>query len=760
MGKKHKKKVKPEKTAIEGDAPSPAPSSVASTSMSEPPLKLVLKVGGTKSQTGTNESYNIQENTASDASTTREQHPKKKKKKKKSNNEKHSKKKDKTATKREYESYESHETNSQEDDDYSRDGTTMEEDNNDDTVVETEEDMETESAPPKAKKALLMSPARTEGDTSDEKKATPANRPVREKDAVSSVSEKSPLQKVLENLQRTLQRKDVDCFFAWPVNDVIAPGYSSIITQPMDFSSMKKKIDNKEYQSLDEYRNDFNLMCNNATIYNGPDTIYYKAAKKLLAVGAKIMKKERLMTLKRAYGHYEEGDAKLKSRRSQKKAQDGDTATEDSSGVDGEAMETDDASTKDQTDRDGDVHVDLEEETAEEIIEQVLQAAKGAKDRLTARAPKSKIGFLRQDKNGTTTLNILNPDKRGQQDSRVVNLGMLTPKLTHGTGSVPGFKEDKRNKVTPVSYLNYGAYSSFAPSFDSTYSNISKEESDLLYAAYGDKTAYQYAQSLQDYVKDCGDYAVDLVDNLLDMLTNGEHTKANKVIDEKRKEEQKKKEGEEKEKKNAEKGKRKRMPRRTKRRIMLTNNQKCKGDKSKSDSNKPEPEFDFDSLKSLSDLGIDMSFLPTIEKEIKKEKTETQPIKKEQTEIETKLNSTSALIGDLEKTQNERMSCKPQVHLSYTPGPSDQECDIAEKLTQQLLALTSKAAPGDVSTTAGVRKAMGVNLHPADSSSSPDVIEEPSPSTMTDTLANTNQPAPDDVDKNLMDLIEGSDTKS
>ena len=59
------------------------------------------------------------------------------------------------------------------------------------------------------------------------------------------------------------------------------------------------------------------------------------------------------------------------------------------------------------------------------------------------------LGFLRRDKHGTTTLNILNPDKRGYQDSREVKLGMLTARLTHGTGSLPGYKEDKRNKVTP-----------------------------------------------------------------------------------------------------------------------------------------------------------------------------------------------------------------------------------------------------------------------------------------------------------------------
>ena len=49
-------------------------------------------------------------------------------------------------------------------------------------------------------------------------------------------------------------RKDPEYFFAWPVNDVIAPGYSDIITQPMDFSAMKKKIDDGEYNSIDEYK--------------------------------------------------------------------------------------------------------------------------------------------------------------------------------------------------------------------------------------------------------------------------------------------------------------------------------------------------------------------------------------------------------------------------------------------------------------------------------------------------------------------------
>jgi bromodomain-containing protein 7/9 len=49
-------------------------------------------------------------------------------------------------------------------------------------------------------------------------------------------------------------RKDINGFFAYPVNDVIAPGYSSIITNPMDFSTMKYKIDTHAYASLEEFR--------------------------------------------------------------------------------------------------------------------------------------------------------------------------------------------------------------------------------------------------------------------------------------------------------------------------------------------------------------------------------------------------------------------------------------------------------------------------------------------------------------------------
>jgi len=65
--------------------------------------------------------------------------------------------------------------------------------------------------------------------------------------------ERSPLQKLLDYLLKGLEKRDPQQFFAWPVTDHIAPGYSQIIQQPMDFSTMKQKIDENQYSTLSEY---------------------------------------------------------------------------------------------------------------------------------------------------------------------------------------------------------------------------------------------------------------------------------------------------------------------------------------------------------------------------------------------------------------------------------------------------------------------------------------------------------------------------
>lgn len=49
-------------------------------------------------------------------------------------------------------------------------------------------------------------------------------------------------------------RKDPHGFFAFPVTDAIAPGYSMIIKHPMDFGTMRDKIVANEYKSVTEFK--------------------------------------------------------------------------------------------------------------------------------------------------------------------------------------------------------------------------------------------------------------------------------------------------------------------------------------------------------------------------------------------------------------------------------------------------------------------------------------------------------------------------
>jgi len=96
--------------------------------------------------------------------------------------------------------------------------------------------------------------------------------------------QKSPLNKLLEHLLRFLEKRDPHQFFAWPVTDDMAPGYSSIISKPMDFSTMRQKIDDHEYAALTEFSDDFKLMCETSRSYVLPLVVehVYTAKKKVV----------------------------------------------------------------------------------------------------------------------------------------------------------------------------------------------------------------------------------------------------------------------------------------------------------------------------------------------------------------------------------------------------------------------------------------------------------------------------------------------
>lgn len=204
MGKKHKKHKTEWCSSYEDYADKPL----------EKPLKLVLKVGGSEvtelSGSGHDSSYY---DDRSDHE--RERHKeKKKKKKKKSEKEKHL------------------------------------------------DDEERRKRKEEKKRKREKEHCDTEGEADDfdpGKKVEvepPPDRPVRACRTQPAENESTPIQQLLEHFLRQLQRKDPHGFFAFPVTDAIAPGYSMIIKHPMDFGTMKDKIIANEYKSVTEFKVD------------------------------------------------------------------------------------------------------------------------------------------------------------------------------------------------------------------------------------------------------------------------------------------------------------------------------------------------------------------------------------------------------------------------------------------------------------------------------------------------------------------------
>ena len=69
------------------------------------------------------------------------------------------------------------------------------------------------------------------------------------------------------------------CFqFLDPVDPSI-PDYYTIITQPMDLSTMKTKLDDHVYKNSQEWLNDINLIWKNALTYNQNGSPLYVIAK-------------------------------------------------------------------------------------------------------------------------------------------------------------------------------------------------------------------------------------------------------------------------------------------------------------------------------------------------------------------------------------------------------------------------------------------------------------------------------------------------
>uniref|UniRef100_A0A2K5D431 Bromodomain-containing protein 9 n=1 Tax=Aotus nancymaae TaxID=37293 RepID=A0A2K5D431_AOTNA len=330
----------------------------------------------------------------------------------------------------------------------------------------------------------------------------PPDRPVRACRTQPAENESTPIQQLLEHFLRQLQRKDPHGFFAFPVTDAIAPGYSMIIKHPMDFGTMKDKIVANEYKSVTEFKADFKLMCDNAMTYNRPDTVYYKLAKKILHAGFKMMSKQAAL---------------LGSE---------DTAVEEPvPEVVPVQVETAKRSKKPSREvlscmfePEGNA-CSLTDSTAEEhVLALVEHAADEARDRINRFLPGGKV--VLRCMWGHACRSQCCTGAPSAEETHPVDLSSLSSKLLPGFTTL-GFKDERRNKVTFLS----SATTALSMQNNSVFGDLKSDEMELLYSAYGDETGVQCALSLQEFVKDAGSYSRKVVDDLLDQITGGDHSR-------------------------------------------------------------------------------------------------------------------------------------------------------------------------------------------------------------------------------------------
>ncbi|XP_058036768.1 bromodomain-containing protein 9 isoform X5 [Ahaetulla prasina] len=440
----------------------------------------------------------------------------------------------------------------------------------------------------------------------------PSDRPVRACRTQPTENESTPIQQLLEHFLRQLQRKDPHGFFAFPVTDAIAPGYSMIIKHPMDFGTMKEKIAANEYKSVTEFKADFKLMCDNAMTYNRPDTVYYKLAKKILHAGFKMMSKQAALL----------GDE--------------DPAVEDPvPEVVPVHVETTKKSKKPSKEviscifePEGNA-CSLTDSTAEEhVLALVEHAADEARDRINQCLPNSKIGYLKKNTDGSLIFSVLNPSdpETEEEESHPVDLSSLSSKLLPGFTAL-GFKDERRHKVTFLSSAN----TVVSMQNHSIFHDLKMDEMELLYSAYGDETGIQCALSLQEFVKDSGSYSKKIVDDLLDQITGGDHSKSIYQLKQRRN-------------------------------IPMKPPDDLKIGESIGDNNSSV--LDFLSMKTYSDMSLDISMLSSLGK-VKKEV--------DHDDNHLHLDETTKLLQDLHEVQTDRIGSRPSSNLSSLSNASERE---------------------------------------------------------------------------------------
>ena len=67
-------------------------------------------------------------------------------------------------------------------------------------------------------------------------------------------------------------RKDDYAFFLSPVDLEQVPGYTDVVKSPMDFGTISRKLLEGQYETMEDFRKDIELVFSNCRKFNPPGT--------------------------------------------------------------------------------------------------------------------------------------------------------------------------------------------------------------------------------------------------------------------------------------------------------------------------------------------------------------------------------------------------------------------------------------------------------------------------------------------------------
>ncbi|KAL0238965.1 hypothetical protein PCE1_004656 [Barthelona sp. PCE] len=85
----------------------------------------------------------------------------------------------------------------------------------------------------------------------------------------------------VEVVDKVLIPMDVENIFNTPVNDRALPFYSYFVTQPLDLIRIRRKAELNHYKSMKRFIDEVHLMLENAMVFNGESSYFYKYARQL-----------------------------------------------------------------------------------------------------------------------------------------------------------------------------------------------------------------------------------------------------------------------------------------------------------------------------------------------------------------------------------------------------------------------------------------------------------------------------------------------